>query len=311
MEISMKAIIENIQHFSLHDGPGTRTTVFFKGCPLKCLWCSNPTTQNPKRELIYKKDNCLRCGKCIAACKQNALSMDTSQKLPMVRIDKNLCTACKECTEHCPADALQTIGNEYDTAALFNIIKKDILFYQNTNGGVTFSGGEMLMHHQFVSELIKQCKTLNIHTAAETSGFAPYEHVKEILSRLDMCFYDIKHIDDEKHREITGQSNTLIIENLIKILKETTTPITIRLPLIPTINDDENHLARYADFLNNLPRDVTFEILPYHRLGSNKYDMMQIGYQLTNIAPAPKETLSRQVQFVREKLNSIRALCQF
>ena len=120
----MKAIIENIQHFSLHDGPGTRTTVFFKGCPLKCLWCSNPTTQTPRRELIYKKDNCLRCGKCIAACKQNALSMDTSQKLPMVRIDKNLCTACKECKEHCPADALQTIGDEYDTAALFNIIKK-------------------------------------------------------------------------------------------------------------------------------------------------------------------------------------------
>lgn len=190
MEISMKAIIENIQHFSLHDGPGTRTTVFFKGCPLKCLWCSNPTTQNPRRELIYKKDNCLRCGKCIAACKQNALSMDTSQKLPMVRIDKNLCTACKECTEHCPADALQTIGDEYDTAALFNIIKKDIIFYQNTNGGVTFSGGEMLMHYQFVSELIKQCKTLNIHTAAETSGFAPYEHVKEILSRLGDVFLE-------------------------------------------------------------------------------------------------------------------------
>ncbi|MDE5681255.1 MAG: glycyl-radical enzyme activating protein [Mailhella sp.] len=311
METSMKAIIENIQHFSLHDGPGTRTTVFFKGCPLKCLWCSNPTTQNIKRELIYKKDNCLRCGKCIAVCRQNALSMDTSQKFPIIRIDKNLCTACEECTEHCPADALQTIGNEYDISTLFNIIKKDIVFYQNTNGGVTFSGGEMLMHYRFVSELIKQCKTLNIHTAAETSGFAPYEHVKEILSRLDMCFYDIKHVNDKKHREITGQSNKLIIENLIKILKETTTPITVRLPLIPTINDDEQHLAQYADFLNNLPRDVSFEILPYHRLGSNKYDMMQINYKLTDIAPASKETLSRQVQYVREKLNSIKALCQF
>lgn len=311
MEIVMKAIIENIQHFCLHDGPGTRTTIFFKGCPLKCCWCSNPTTQNPKQELIHKKDNCLHCGKCVATCRQHALFMDTSHETPVIKIDKSRCIACGECTEICPADALQIIGTEYDSETIFNIIKKDILFYQNTNGGVTFSGGEMLMHYQFVSELTKKCKTLNIHTAAETSGFAPYEHVKEILSQLDMCFYDIKHINDEKHRELTGQSNKRILENLTKILKETTTPITVRLPLIPGINDDEEHLTQYADFLNNLPRTVTFEILPYHRLGSNKYDMMQINYQLSDIVPATKEELSQKVQFVREKLNSIKLLCQF
>lgn len=307
----MKAIIENIQHFSLHDGPGTRTTVFFKGCPLRCLWCSNPTTQNGKQELIYKKDNCLHCGKCIATCKQNALSMDTSKEVPMVVINKKLCIACGECKENCPADALQIIGNEYDLETVFDIIKKDILFYQNTNGGVTFSGGEMLVQYQFVSELIKKCNTLNIHTAAETSGFAPYEHVKEIISQLDMCFYDIKHVNDKKHRDITGQSNQLIIDNLLRILKETTTPITVRLPLIPTVNDDEEHLSQYADFLNTLPRTVTFEILPYHRLGSNKYDMMQINYKLDGIAPSSKEDLSKKVQFVREKLHTINLLCQY
>ncbi len=307
----MKAIIENIQHFSLHDGPGTRTTIFFKGCPLKCLWCSNPTTQNIKKELIYKKTSCVRCGRCITVCRQNALSMKQEGDEQFVFIDRNSCITCGECADQCPADALQTIGSEYDLDTVFNIIKKDILFYQNTNGGVTFSGGEMLLHHKFVSELIKKCKTINIHTAAETSGFAPYEHVKEVLSQLDMCFFDIKHINNEKHKQITGQPNTLIIENLTRILQETTTPITIRLPLIPTINDDEEHLAAYADFLNNLPRHVTFEILPYHRLGSNKYDMMQINYKLDKIAPFSKEELSQKVQFVREKLNSIKLICQF
>lgn len=307
----MKAIIENIQHFSLHDGPGTRTTIFFKGCPLKCLWCSNPTTQNIKKELIYKKTSCVRCGRCITVCRQNALSMKQEGEEQFVFIDRNSCITCGECADQCPADALQTIGSEYDLDTVFNIIKKDILFYQNTNGGVTFSGGEMLLHHKFVSELIKKCKTINIHTAAETSGFAPYEHVKEVLSQLDMCFFDIKHINNEKHKQITGQPNTLIIENLTRILQETTTPITIRLPLIPTINDDEEHLAAYADFLNNLPRHVTFEILPYHRLGSNKYDMMQINYKLDKIAPFSKEELSQKVQFVREKLNSIKLICQF
>lgn len=307
----MKAIIENIQHFSLHDGPGTRTTIFFKGCPLKCLWCSNPTTQNIKKELIYKKTSCVRCGRCITVCRQNVLSMKQEGEEQFVFIDRNSCITCGECADQCPADALQTIGSEYDLDTVFNIIKKDILFYQNTNGGVTFSGGEMLLHHKFVSELIKKCKTINIHTAAETSGFAPYEHVKEVLSQLDMCFFDIKHINNEKHKQITGQPNTLIIENLTRILQETTTPITIRLPLIPTINDDEEHLAAYADFLNNLPRHVTFEILPYHRLGSNKYDMMQINYKLDKIAPFSKEELSQKVQFVREKLNSIKLICQF
>lgn len=307
----MNAIIENIQHFSLHDGPGTRTTVFFKGCPLKCLWCSNPTTQNPKKELIYKKIACVRCGRCIAVCKQKALSMRQEGEEKFIYIDRNACITCGECADQCPADALQTIGSEYDLDTVFNIIKKDILFYQNTNGGVTFSGGEMLMHYKFVSELIKKCKTINIHTAAETSGFAPYEHVKEVLSQLDMCFFDIKHIDDEKHKQITGQSNKLIIENLTRILKETTTPITIRLPLIPTINDDEEHLAAYAEFLNNLPRHVTFEILPYHKLGTNKYDMMQINYKLNKIAPFSREELSQKVQFVREKLHSIKLICQF
>lgn len=307
----MKAIIENIQHFSLHDGPGTRTTIFFKGCPLKCLWCSNPTTQNIKKELIYKKNSCVRCGRCITVCRQNALSMKQEGDEQFVFIDRNSCITCGECADQCPADALQTIGSEYDLDTVFNIIKKDILFYQNTNGGVTFSGGEMLLHHKFVSELIKKCKTINIHTAAETSGFAPYEHVKEVLSQLDMCFFDIKHINNEKHKQMTGQPNTLIIENLTRILQETTTPITIRLPLIPTINDDEEHLAAYADFLNNLPRHVTFEILPYHRLGSNKYDMMQINYKLDKIAPFSKEELSQKVQFVREKLNSIKLICQF
>ncbi len=302
----MKALIENIQHFSLHDGPGTRTTLFFKGCPLKCVWCSNPTTQSFEAELLFKMDQCLACGTCAAKCPQNALDFTEGQK---PTLNRDLCKNCGLCVSTCTGRALVMAGKSYTVDEAFKIIKKDILFYQNSNGGVTFSGGEMLSHHEFVLDLIKRCQALNIHTAAESSGFAPYKNLFAVASNLNMLFFDIKHIDPIEHKKITGQDNILILDNLQRLVKEVNTPIHIRLPLIPGYNDDAEHLAQYGTFISSLVGIVDLEVLPYHRLGSTKYTMLGKKYALENIKPQTSEELKTKVEILREHAQNVKVLC--
>lgn len=303
----MKALIENIQFFSLHDGPGTRTTIFFKGCPLKCLWCSNPTTQIATQEIIHKTDLCIRCRKCELLCPQKAINFENNK----IIIDRIKCDNCGKCVEACLVGAMQFAAKEYEIEEVFNLIKKDILFYQNTGGGVTFSGGEMLMQYQFVSALIDKCKTLNIHTAAETSGFAQFNILYQIVSKLDLCFYDIKHIDSDKHKEITGKDNKIILENLEQLLIKTNTPICIRLPLIPTINDDNDHLICYAKYLSSLPNVKDFEILPYHRLGSGKYELLGREYTLSSLTPYSEDEIKDKVNLIRKYCKNVNVICKY
>lgn len=300
----MKAIIENIQHFSLHDGPGTRTTIFFKGCPLSCIWCSNPTTQSFKKEILFKAELCTGCQNCATLCPQNAINYT-----PKAHIDREKCNACGLCINACRAQALIMAGQEYELDEVFNIIKQDIMFYQNSGGGVTFSGGEMLSHTPFVLALIEKCKKLNIHTCAETSGFGPYKDLLSVVNALNMVYFDVKHIESEKHISLTGKDNKVILSNLAKLLSETSTPIHIRLPLIPTINDDDAHLIAYAQYMSQLRGFADLEVLPYHRLGSSKYAMIDKEYTLEEIKPATSEVLAQKVALIREHAGNIKVIC--
>lgn len=304
----MKGVIENIQHYCLHDGPGTRTTVFFKGCPLRCLWCSNPTTQRMNHELLQKVDNCLACGLCARVCPQGAITFEPG-KSPV--IERTRCDDCGLCARKCPGRALLLAGTEYEVEEVFEILKGDMLFYRNSGGGVTFSGGEVLLQHTFAVDLAERCRRIGINTAMETSGFGPYEHLRELADVMDHVFFDVKHLDDETHRRVTGQSNALILENLRRLVRETggRVHVHLRLPLIPGINDAPEHLELYGLFVAELEGLADVELLPYHRLGKNKYDMLGRSYALESVPPLALEAVATAVARVREYAGDARVLC--
>ena len=304
----MKALIENIQHYSLHDGPGIRTTVFFKGCPLRCRWCSNPTTQNPGRELLQKRNDCLGCGRCADLSPRGAIRAESGPAL----LDRALCDACGRCAGACPGKALLMAGREYSLDEVLVRIKKDMLFYRNSGGGVTLSGGEVLSQHAFAVELCGRCAALGIHTAIETSGFAPYEHFRALALAADVIFYDIKHLDPVRHRRLTGQDNRLILENLARFLDETGKPVHVRLPLVPGLNDDAAHLEAYGAYLGGLPggpETVDLEVLPYHRLGKDKYAMLGREYGLGDTPPMPRDEAEAAVRRLRGRAGGLKIFC--
>lgn len=304
----MKALIENIQHYCLHDGPGTRTTVFFKGCPLRCLWCSNPTTQRMPKELLQKADDCLGCGLCARVCPKGAVAFEPG-KAPT--IDRERCDDCGLCAHKCPGRALVMAGTEYTVEEVFDILKRDMLFYRNSGGGVTFSGGEVLSQSAFAVDLAERCRRLGINTAMETSGFAPYERLWALADVMDHIFFDVKHLDDEAHRRLTGQPNALILDNIRRLGREKggSVSIHLRLPLIPDMNDAPEHLERYGAFAAGLEGIADLELLPYHRLGKNKYDMLGRGYVLGDVPPLAQDAVAAAVGRVREHAGHVKVLC--
>lgn len=262
-----KGLIFNIQKFSIHDGHGIRTLIFMKGCPLQCIWCCNPESQSFEEEIMYVKKNCIGCRKCSKACPQNATHPDT------LEVDRALCKACGICTETCYADAKKRVGRRVAVDELIGEIEKDRIFYLNSKGGVTIGGGEPTSQPEFVSALLKECKRLNIHTAIETCGYGSWEKIKGVFNHLDQIFFDLKHMDDEKHIELTGVSNKLILDNARRVAfldKDT----TFRIPLIPGCNDSEENVIATGNFVKELMPGsdrIKIEVLPYHGLGVDKY----------------------------------------
>jgi len=288
----LKAQIYNIQHFSTEDGPGIRTTVFFQGCPLSCEWCANPESQKMHKQLAYRKPICIKCGSCIKACEEGALSVEDGA----VVIDHNKCSDCGKCVEACPSHAMFYYGYEKSVDDIFKEIMKDKGYYESSGGGVSCSGGECMMQYKAVAEIFRLCKEEGIHTALDTCGFCSYESFESVLPYTDLLLYDIKGSYSDVHKKYTGVDNDLIRENLKKLVL-TGKEIWIRMPLIPGINDSDEDLNNTAEFIKELNPSLHIDILPYHRFGENKYKMLGKPYLLTGLN-APDETEKERYEHI-------------
>ncbi len=274
IDYKAKGVVFDIQRFSLNDGPGIRTIVFLKGCPLSCRWCSNPESQETKPTIMYDIRSCIHCGRCIEACKHGALSADY-----LGFVDHDKCVGCGECVTVCPAGALILKGKEMTVEAVIRELKKDEITYNTSNGGVTFSGGEPLVQWRFCTELLKACKSQGWHTAIETTGYGSEEAVESVFPFVDQVLLDCKSTNDEVHKANTGVTGELIRKNAKRITELAYT--IIRVPTIPEVNATEGDfedICRYVKTLNGVDM---IHILPYHTMGMNKYKMMGADYRMS------------------------------
>jgi len=283
-----KGLIFDIQRFSIHDGPGIRSLVFFKGCPLRCLWCSNPEAQNAYVELGIDPTHCMKCESCISVCNSNAIKIKDNG--PAVKRRK--CTICGKCASQCVSGTLQLIGRIADVKEIMREVEKDSIFYTCSDGGVTFSGGEPLSQPDFLRELLITCKKRGFHTAIETSGYSPYKNVTAILPWLDLILYDIKILDSAKHKYYTGVSNDLIKDNFKLLTEEKNINMVVRHPVIPGINDDIEEEESLYDFLQNYRDKIdSINLIPYHKLGKYKYDKLNRYFNSKEIIPPTEEKM--------------------
>lgn len=287
-------MIFNIQKCSIHDGDGLRTLVFFKGCPLRCPWCSNPESQSYGPEIIESPSKCIGCGLCRDRCPQRAIAGTG-------KIDRTKCPEnCTVCTDICYAEAKRIAGKEYTIDELFDEIKKDFIFYEMKGGGVTFSGGEPLTHGKYLKEIAQKCKKNRINVVVESCGYSPFAEFEGALSYIDAMFMDIKIIDSALHKKITGAGNELILDNIKKI-SEFGIPITIRTPVIPGYTDSVENITGIAEFITMLPAVREYELLVYHNLGESKYASLGKKYELAGVEPPSDEQMRQLVK----KANSI------
>lgn len=268
---NVRGTIFNIQHYSIHDGPGIRTNVFLKGCPLRCLWCSNPESQKPAPQLMFRADRCTGCGACISSCPSSAISLVDQH----IHNDRSLCTGCGACVAACPNEAREIIGTSVTAGEVFDEVAQDELFYAK-DGGVTLTGGEVLAQPSFASAILQLCRQAKIHTAIETCGFADWSALKEVLPYTDLVLYDLKEMDPALHLKYTGVDNSKILENLKKIDDQMDLEIWVRVPLIPGYNDDKENLLATARFVKeNLHKCTQIHLLPFHRLGEGKFEQLE------------------------------------
>jgi pyruvate formate lyase activating enzyme len=278
-------LIFNIQKFSVHDGPGIRTTVFMKGCPLRCRWCSNPESLTPHSEIMVANARCILCRRCAETCPERAIRLNK-----VIKIDRLRCDLCLKCADVCPTGAIKTVGQLMALQEVLSEIMKDELFYQNSGGGVTISGGEPLMQWKFVRNLLKECQREGVHTALDTSGYAPWDVFQEVLKYVDLCLYDIKHTIPESHRRGTGKSNRRIIENFY--LTASSVRTWLRVPVIPGYNDSEENIMNFMD-LAKKGNVEKVSLLPYHEYGKAKYDQLGRNYRLGHLKPPNNDSLQR------------------
>ena len=284
----MTGTIFNIQRYSINDGPGIRTTVFLKGCPLHCKWCHNPESISPGKEILIREDRCVRCGECFLTCNYFAVS-DVNDKYIS---NREICVQCGRCVEVCYTEARALVGKEITVDEVMNEVEKDIIFYNQSGGGVTYSGGEPFLQHEFLIELLKASKQKNLHTAVDTSGYISSEILQKASQFIDLYLYDIKTLDDTLHKSFTGVSNRLILENLKKLV-EWQKNIIVRIPLIPGINNNLEQMRQIGKFISSLQQIQEVHVLPYHRTGIEKYNRLGVEYSFKKDLMISKENLNK------------------
>lgn len=278
-----RGTIFDIKKYSIHDGPGIRTTVFFSGCPLACLWCHNPEGQPLEPRLIYRAARCQGCGGCIAICPQDAVTWDPAH-IGRVITDGQKCTCCGDCVDACYAGARELSGYTVTVDEVMVQVRREIPFYDQSGGGVTFSGGEPLMQLDFLAALLRACRKEEIHSAVDTSGFADWQDFERIRADVNLFLYDLKHMDSERHSAVTGVPNEIILDNLRR-LSAAGARCLVRIPLIPGINDDAENLTASACFLASLPALEGVELMGYHDMAQAKYAALGRVYALPGTQP--------------------------
>lgn len=304
---SADGFIFNVQRYCIHDGPGIRTTVFLQGCPLRCVWCSNPESQQDAPQLGFLPSLCTGCGKCASVCPHGAISrsrLDHDDVHDNIRIDRNLCINCGACEKACYPGALRMYGRTLSVEEVFGEVKRDLPFYLRSGGGVTLSGGEPLRQYGFVMALFALCKQGGIHTAIETSGLCNREVLERVLAYTDYLMFDLKVMSSQVHRQMTGQANDTILRNF-RLIVSSRVKLQPRMPLIPGVSDTLENLTATARFLQECGV-LSLELMPYHRLGTSKYEALGISYQGSDLRiPSPG-----QVDQARERLASMGIECR-
>jgi pyruvate formate lyase activating enzyme len=283
----VEGLVFDIQKFSVHDGPGIRTVVFLKGCPLVCKWCSNPESQSVLPQLMYNPNECIHCGRCLEACPSGGIKAFMSGEKAWVDHPQ---PPCAKCVDACPTKALTVSGKYMTVKEVYDEVAKDQKFYRRSGGGITLSGGEPMLQTNFARELLKACKQRGWNTCIETTAFASPSGMKTVFPYLDLAFVDLKSMDDEVHKEYTGVTNEIVRIN-VKMMAENGVNIIARTPVIPTVNDSEENIRKTAEFVKECGISG-LELLPYHRLGANKYDYLGMKYPLSeDIKPPSKEMM--------------------
>lgn len=283
----LTATLFNIQKFSVHDGPGIRTTFFFKGCPLRCAWCHNPESLAVKPELLHNKEKCTRCGACAKNCRDGSIQMVNGA----IQIDNRLFDGDEEILDECLQNALSIAGRSYSLEDVTKIALKDQVFYDESGGGVTLSGGECLMQIDFVEAFLKRLKEKGIHTTVDTCGHVPTTSMARIAPYTDLFLYDLKHTDIEDHKVFTNVDNRLIINNL-KYLSQVGANIFLRLPIIIGFNATNQHIEKVIELLEDI-EVAQINLLPYHAIGQGKYDRLNLAYDINAFAVPSDEQLNK------------------
>nr|WP_278862115.1 choline TMA-lyase-activating enzyme [Enterocloster clostridioformis] len=296
-----KALIFNVQKYNMYDGPGIRTIVFFKGCPLRCKWCANPEGLVRKHQVMLKKNSCANCGSCVEVCPQNIHVIDPETGLHRVRRDID-CIGCRKCKSVCPQTALEITGETKTISELLKLVEEDAAFYSMSGGGVTLSGGECTSQPEAARDLLMACKGEGINTAIETCGHIKTEKLLEIAQYVDLFLFDMKHMDPKRHNELTGIGNEQILKNLSELLKRRYR-VKVRMPMLKGINDSKEEIDQVIQFLLPYRDDPNFQgvdLLPYHKMGVGKYSQLDLPCQIDGDPSLSKEDLDRIEGWMKE-----------